>query len=409
MSDPYPIRNDGESIELARYRRQAFPTLFLALFTAMLGVGIISPILPIYASQMGASGFWIGLIFGGFSLARMTAMPLVGRLSDLHGRKGFLLAGLIFYAVISLTYVYAADYRTLVVLRVLHGLGSAMVVPVAMALIAETAPEGREGEYMGTITIALFAGFGAGPLIGGLLKDRFGMAMNFYSLALLAFLSFLLVLVLLPRRTGLATRAKEDLPRYRDLWRSDLIKSLTIYRFVNALGRGAIMAFLPLFCHVRLGMSAASIGVLLSIYILLISLLQRPFGKLADHLSRPALVVTGTVISAVLFLFLPGTASFRSLLGVLLLMGVAGSLSLPAATAMMVKEGRNKGMGSIMALFNVAFSAGLGTGPLIGGLIRDATGTLDHVFHFAALSLVAGVVLFWTYYRRSLRVSGGGA
>lgn len=386
----------NQTDSLTRFRRRAFPALFLAIFSAMMGVGIISPLLPLYATSLGAVGIWVGLIFGAFSLSRMVAMPVVGRLSDLHGRKGFILAGLAMYSVFSFAYTLTDNLHIFILIRVLHGLGSAMVVPVAMALIGEMSPPGREGEYMGTITLAMFAGFGAGPLIGGLLHDQWGMAINFYSLTGLSTISFFLVLLLLPRRIGLKLNTISIPLHYGEILKSKLVRGLALYRFVNALGRGAIMCYLPLFAYNKMGLTPAQIGLVLSIFILLISFLQRPFGKLADRFSRPLLIVCGTVASAAMFLLLPSCRSFTELLLVLVPMGVASAISLPAATAMMVGEGKSMGMGSIMALFNLAFSAGLGLGPILGGLV-EGRWQISAVFYFASLALVSGIFVFAYY------------
>ena len=68
----------------------------------MLGVGIIVPILPIYAENLGATGLWLGAIFAGFSLTRSISMPLIGHFSDRMGRKRFITLGLFIYTISSL-------------------------------------------------------------------------------------------------------------------------------------------------------------------------------------------------------------------------------------------------------------------------------------------------------------------
>ena len=53
----------------------------------MVGVGIIAPILPIYAENLGATGLWVGVIFSGYAISRMFLLPFIGRFSDRRGRK----------------------------------------------------------------------------------------------------------------------------------------------------------------------------------------------------------------------------------------------------------------------------------------------------------------------------------
>ncbi len=73
---------------------RVFSALFFATATAMLGLGIIAPILPLYAKTLAASGVEIGLVFTAFSISRALLGPFVGRLSDHVGRKSLMLAGL---------------------------------------------------------------------------------------------------------------------------------------------------------------------------------------------------------------------------------------------------------------------------------------------------------------------------
>lgn len=127
-----------------------FSTLFLVIFVTTLGLGIVAPLMPIFAESLGATGIWLGIIFSGFSISRVLFMPLIGRLSDRRGRKRFITAGLLLYAVLSLLYPAAGSVYTLVAVRLIHGFASAMVFPIAMAYVAEVSSKGSEGKTMGT-------------------------------------------------------------------------------------------------------------------------------------------------------------------------------------------------------------------------------------------------------------------
>jgi len=70
--------------------KKVSPILALSVFSSMLGIGIIAPLLPLYAENMGATGIWVGIIFAGFSISRVIFLPVIGRLSDRSGRKLFI-------------------------------------------------------------------------------------------------------------------------------------------------------------------------------------------------------------------------------------------------------------------------------------------------------------------------------
>jgi MFS family permease len=80
-------------------------TLLLAGWTATLGQGLIVPLLPVYAAQLGASSFLVGCIFGVFALARTLFMPAFGRLSDRRGRKPFITTGVFLYFIFALALI----------------------------------------------------------------------------------------------------------------------------------------------------------------------------------------------------------------------------------------------------------------------------------------------------------------
>lgn len=367
--------------------------LLVALFTSMLGIGIIVPILPLYAETLGASGIWIGLIFSGFSISRFVFMPIIGGLSDKLGRKVFIAAGLFFYALFSIGFVIAKRPETLTLLRFGQGFGAAMIVPIAQAYVGEIAPANREGKYMGFFSVALFSGFAAGPLMAGIIQDNYSIEACFYVLSSFIFLSFLLVCLFLPelrvdrKNSPLLSKA------YLSMLKSKVVRGLITFRLTTAMCRGAIITFVPIFAHNNLQLSSSQIGVVISGNILFTSILQVPFGMLADKVSRRNLVIVGGLFFSGFLFIIPFIRTFIQLLFVSLSYGIFGALVLPAATAIMVGEGRVYGMGSAMSLFNMSMSLGLASGALVAGLLADVLG-LNFVFYFFSVVGVFGIIFF---------------
>ncbi|MEJ2731874.1 MAG: MFS transporter, partial [Deltaproteobacteria bacterium] len=186
--------------------KKIFATLFFSIFATVTGVGIVVPLLPVYAHDLGASGFFdlgasgffIGLIFGAFSLGRIFCLPYFGRLSDLKGRKPLIVPGLLAYALISLGFVLFREVNALIILRFFQGIASAMLMPIIQAYIGDITPTGNEGFTMGLFNMSMFCGLSIGPLLGGVIHDRFSLETSFVSMGLLALTGFLLCLFLLP-------------------------------------------------------------------------------------------------------------------------------------------------------------------------------------------------------------------
>ena len=372
--------------------KQIFPILALSVFSSMLGVGIIAPLLPLYAENMGATGIWLGIIFAGFSISRAILMPIIGRLSDRNGRKLFICTGLLIYAIVSLGFIWADNVSQLTLVRLIQGAAAGMIIPIAQAYIGDISPEGEEGKWMGYFQAAFFTGFGFGPLMGGALTDHFGMTVAFSTMGGLNLVAFLVATLFLPEIRRKETSTSPH-PSFKEMSTSGMVKGLFSFRLSFSFGRGAFSCFLPIFAAIYIGLSPTLIGVLLAVNILLMALLQVYSGNIADRFNRRALVILGSLINLAFLALIPLMYSFWQLLGVCVLGGLGGAISMPAASALIVDEGRKFGMGSTIAIITLAMSIGMAIGPLLGGVITDFV-SINSVFYFAAGMGLIGTSLF---------------
>jgi len=372
--------------------KKVFPILALSVFSSMLGVGIISPLLPLYAENLGATGIWLGIIFSGFSISRAILMPIIGRLSDHSGRKSFLCIGLLIYFITSLGYIWASNVPQLILVRLIQGAAAGMVIPIAQTYVGDISPEGEEGTWMGYFNAAFFTGFGLGPLLGGVLTDHLGMTAAFSTMGGLNLLAFLIAVFYLPEISH-RKRATSSRPSFREMSTSGMVKGLFSFRLAFSLGRGSFAAFLPIFAGIYIGLSPALIGVLLTANMLLTSLLQVYSGNIADRFNRRALVIVGSIISLTYLALIPLGDNFWQLLTICALGGLGGATSIPSASALTVEEGRKFGMGSTIAVFTMAMSIGMAIGPIVAGAIADFI-NISSVFYFSAAMGLIGTSLF---------------
>ena len=156
-----------------------------------------------------------------------------------------------------------------------------------------------------------------------------------------------------------------------------------------------LMAFLPLLAASR-GLGPMEVGALLTIYMVASSLLQRPFGLLADRWSKVPLMFAGNLVKIAGYVCLPFTDGWWGWIGCVLVMALGTGLAIPASTALTAILGRARGMGSLMGIFQTAMSVGMGAGPLLGGLLADIYG-LAAVFPAlgsVTLALTLGMAVF---------------
>lgn len=351
------------------------PLLF-SVFIALLGIGIIVPVMPVFAVSLGASGLGLGFIIASFSITRGFCQPLVGSLSDRWGRKGFLLGGLLVFGVVGLLFPLAVSLENLLLIRALHGVGSAMIVPVAMAYVSDLAPVGEEGRYMGLLNTAIFAGIGSGPLLGGVFTDLWGMDAAFYAMSALSFSALVMVLLQMPAMPA-ATGGR---PRERlfavmgKMLASRRTSGLLLARMSTMIIMVPTMGFLPLLMTQAFQASGVQIGVIIAVRTLVNAVGQGPCGRLADRYDKLKLLRLGSLVIGLVMMAIPLAGDFWTLLVLFLVLGLGEALIWPTLGALATEEGRRYGQGAMMGVFNLAMSGGVLSGALGAGLSTDLLG-----------------------------------
>jgi len=389
-------------------KRQSFALLFSA-FSAMLGLGIISPLLPGFAQEFGASGLWIGVIFAAFAVSRAAFMPIVGNISDRIGRKIFVVSGLLLLSVVSLLYLLAHNQYALTVVRFIHGLAAAMVIPIVMAYVGEFAEEGKEGASMGPVAMMFYLGMAAGPLLGGILQHALGFNAVFYGAAFLSALAFLAALLLLPKerkaRRPETTATKkietaQEVLGLRQLLKYSIVKTSLLTRFIMAFRAAVIMSFLPLLAS-AIVKNPSELGIVVSIGLFFAAFLEPYFGRLSDRLGvrkKPYQELTGLFVGTVALLVIPFCPNLVTLLLASSFVGIGAALSISVAVSDSVLIGKKVGMGHWMGISNTTSSLAIINAPLVSGIVLDWLG-IDPVFYVAGIACLLGTLLCWYYVR----------
>ncbi|RPJ16892.1 MAG: MFS transporter [Desulfobacteraceae bacterium] len=389
--------------------KKIFGALFLSIFTAVTGVGIVVPLLPVYAHDLGASGLYIGLIFGAFSLSRTFFLPYFGRLSDKKGRKPLIVSGLLAYTVVSAAFIFSQSVDTLITIRFLQGIASAMIMPVSQAYVGDITPKGREGLIMGIFNMSMFFGLSFGPLIGGFIKDSFSLNTAFVCMVVLSFIAFLTSLIFLPPTcTERAVSSARILIAWKYLIKDRALAALFIFRFVYTAAIGIIWSFLPVLANLEFSLSGFSTGILVTLGVAIGGILHTPMGFVADKFNKRTLVATGGIIVTFSMFCYARAESYNYLLFSSILFGVGGGFSMPALMALAVYKGKETGaMGSVMALITTAHSLGMLIGSMAAGLIMDFS-SLREAFYYGSVIMAAGMILFVFLTRKSIESEAAG-
>ena len=364
-------------------------TLLLSVFIAFLGIGIIIPIMPVFASELGAGGFALGMIIAAFSITRGILMPVIGNLSDKWGRKNFLVCGLLIYGLVGLLIPEAESVGQLITIRSFHGVGSAMIVPIAMAYLSVLAPTGQEGRYMSYLNIAIFCGIGCGPIIGGVIYDTLDFAAVFHLMAVMSFLAFLLVAAAIPSPTNTGESKRVTLLQsFKKMAANAKTCGILLARFGTMIIMVPTMAFLPLIMASWQNSSGLQIGMVIAARTLVNAVLQVPFGKLSDRYNKLTILIVSSICLALTVMCIPWMDSFTSMLALYILLGAeeAAVWAVLGAYAS-IEAKKHYGHGTMMGVFSLAMSGGVFTGAVFSGTTMDLLGT------HAAYGIASGTVI----------------
>lgn len=376
---------------------RAFVPLFIAVSVAMMGMGIISPIMPLYIRSFGAGGVAVGAVFAAFSVSRFLLGPVAGALSDRIGRKRIIVCGLGLYAAVSVLYVIAQNLWQMGLFRLLHGVGSILVTPIAQAYVGDLTPLGKEGRITNLFYASMFIGMALGPLVGGYLVEGWSLETPFYAMGTLSLLSLLGVARWVPDdRRGVKGSAPRAAPNVRGALRSPAVLGIIAYFATRGLWRQSFNSFWPLLAA-SFGHSESKIGLVLTGYLLGEGLFQIPFGYLADRFRRLPQIALGGLLSPIPMFFVPLVPNLWGVVALSTLMGVGSALGRASVLAIRTQVGRSHGMGALAGIQNSAFAVGQALGPVAAGLAFDLGGVAAPMYFGATVGVVgaAGAVLLF--------------
>lgn len=210
-------------------------SLSLSMLLSSLGTSIANVGLPTFARVFSASFQEVQWIVIVYLLAITTSIVSVGRLGDMFGRRRLLLAGISMFTLASLACALAPSLWVLLAGRALQGLGSAVMMALTMAFVADAVPKERTGSAMGILGTMSAVGTALGPSLGGVLLSSFGWQAMFLINAPLGLLAVLLAARYLPK-----DKARSGARQGFDVPGTVLLGlSLAAYALAMTLGRGS--------------------------------------------------------------------------------------------------------------------------------------------------------------------------
>ena len=155
-------------------------TVITGTIMSALDTSIVNVALPYMRGNLGASVEEITWVATGYMLSSVIIMPIVGMLSSRFGRKKFYMASVLLFTASSFLCGVSWDLNSLVVFRIIQGIGGGALIPVSQAILRESFPAEEQGMAMGIYGFGVVLGPAIGPTIGGWLTDNYSWPWIFF-------------------------------------------------------------------------------------------------------------------------------------------------------------------------------------------------------------------------------------
>lgn len=357
------------------------------------------PVLALFAESLGAGPERIGLIVSVSTLTGVFLKLPSGALSDIYGRRMLLRVGVMAFGLPPFLYPFISDLDLLTVLRIFHGLATAIFAPSALATVADLYRE-RRGAALGTYTASTQAGALLGPFIGGSLAYAAGFPSAFITAGVFGCIAILLFYSLHLRpppprvhETGLAPLLAEMWKGFVAVARNRTVLITSATDAAKMIANGALMAFLPLY-GVSAGLNPGEVGLLFT-FQAGTSFVSKPImGRVSDRVGREPLIVIGLLICAGTFVCIPHISLFPLLLLLSAGFGFGEAVVSSSSSALVADSSAFKSLGAGMGMQGTIGDIGHATGPLLAGVL------IAQMNYAGAFAVIAGIqaaaaAVFW--------------
>jgi len=358
-----------------------FALTFGSAFFVFLAIGMLLPVLPLYArGPLGEGDLGVGLAVGMSSPTALVFQPLAGRLGDRRGRRLLIVAGSLVMAIAIAGYTVVGTLAALIVLRLVTGVGEALVFVGTGTVVADLAPAHRRGEALSLYTIGFWSALAIGPVLGEALLggDRFDSV--WLVAAASAVLAALAGLALPETRPETAEASSGKL-----LHPAALRPGLVLVSAV--VGFAGFNAFVALYAR-ELGLDGAA--PLFAVFALIVVTIRVLGRRIPDRLGPKRASGVALVLLASGLLVVGLWSSAVGLYAGVVIFAAGQALAFPSLMTLAIADAPVADRSSVVGTFTAFADVGFAVGAISLGAVAEAAG-YEGVFLTAAAASLAGL------------------
>lgn len=367
------------------------------LFSA--SFNMLIPELPDYLSGLGGAEYK-GLIIGLFTITAGISRPFSGKLTDKIGRVPIMAIGSVVCFVCSLLYPILTSVSGFLFLRLLHGFSTGFKPTATAAYVADIVPKERWGEALGLHGICFSTGMAIGPAIGSTIKIYTSINFLFYTSALFALLS---IIILLNMKETLKDKEKLSFKMFK-LTKKDIfdfgVFPAAFVTFMSYIAYGVILTLIPDWTG-HLGLENK--GIFFMIFTISSLLVRFVAGKVSDKYGRVLIINIGLIL---LFASLMIIGFYESVSGLYMgafIYGISLGILSPALNAWTIDFSNPDQRGRAISTMYIALEAGVGGGAFIAGWYYKDTIAHIPTIMYASAAVIFISILYMFYRKVSLK------
>lgn len=385
--------------------------LMAVCFVDMLGLMLVAPLMPFYATRMHAPEWMVGWLISAFAVAQLISSPVWGKFSDRYGRRPAMLIGLSGSALAYVVFGFATSLWMLFASRLVQGLGGG-TTGVAQAYVADTMAPAERAKALGWISAATSAGVLIGPVIGSVARS-FGTEVPGLVAAGLMLLCVLFAWRWLPesRVAHTHTASGQQLPPGRTikeaLWQIVEHPSAPAHRViwiyvVGMLALNVVIGVMALYFKDVYGVTEETIGYFFTIFGVvgvlmrfgLVGWFNHRFGEIRTMQMGTISLFLGLALMPLPAALLPPGAAIVVFIAFLTLVPVGTALLFPASTSLVSQRVPRHELGLVMGAQQTLRGIASIVGPVGATLVFDALGHGVPFLIAAVVVAVAGRLAF---------------